>query len=46
MKGLTEFLLPNKELLKNHYMKYVKNGVIDANAIHSDTDIIRYKKIA
>jgi len=36
MKGLTEFLLPNKELLKNHYMKYVKNGVIDANAIHSD----------
>lgn len=36
MKRLVEFILPNKEVLKPYYLKYVKNGVIDAGMIYND----------
>lgn len=35
-KKLSEFVTPHKEFLKPYFNKYVENGVIDAELIHSD----------
>jgi hypothetical protein len=42
-KKLSEFITPHKEFLRPYFDKYVKNGIINADLIHSDFSKLNFK---